>query len=172
MHEYRRLRFGVVPVSLTDAQIISAERFLISYVRSCSQITVLTEVEPTLEVFQLAKLYIGSSFKHWLIANYSNGSGVRSSFCKAVATWSKGELSDKAVIAEIKRDLNRLSFITENYGQLPAPVIYDINVDYNMQEQIGLNNIADKTFFDLLALIGPELTAYLCLSLNGVRPLN
>lgn len=172
MHEFRRLRFGTVPSTFTDAQVISAERFLVSYVRSCSQVSILTEIEPTLEVFQLARLYIGSSFKNWLVANYANGSGVRASFCKAIAAWAKGTLSDKAVIAEIKRDLNRLSFINENYGQLPAPIVYEENVNTNEQEQIGLTSVTDKTFFDLLALIGPELTAYLCLSLNGVRPLN
>lgn len=174
MTAFRRLRFGVGPFDFTEAQVINAERFLISYVRSCQQISVLIEVGPTLEVFQLAKAYIGQNFKQWLEANYNNGSGVRAGLCRAIAAWHHQKLSDKGLIGEVKRDISRLAFINDIYGQLPQPEVFSADpASCETQPQITtFDGITDKTFFELLALLGPELVAHLCLSLNGVKALN
>lgn len=171
---FRRLRFGTVPFEFTDAQVMKAERFLVGYVRSCQQVAILTDVSATLEVFQLAKAYIGQDFKQWLTVNYNNGSGVRAPLCRAIAAWHHRTLSDRGLLSEVKRDLNRLSFIEGQFGQLAQMEVFNHTpaAPDVVEEVPRFTTITDKTFFEILALLGPELTAHFCLSMNGVKALN
>lgn len=167
MIEYKRLKFGLAPVDFIQPHINDAEKIFISYLKTCGGTDVQYDINATMEIFKLANKYIGPNFRDWLIVNYSNGSGPRASLCKAILSWVNGDVSTKAVTTEIQRDLSRIDFLNSYQEQLEIPYIY--RSAGQLEGNITFDKIIDRNFYDLLALIGPELTAHFCLSLNGVR---
>lgn len=167
MAEFKRLKFGLVPIGFIQPHINDAEKTFISYLKSCGGTDIQYDVNVTTEIFKLAHKYVGSNFKNWLIANFSNGSGARASLCKAILNWSNGEVSSKAVTSEINRDFSRIDFLNSYQEQLEVPYIY--KKDGQLNTNVSFDKITDRNFYEFLALIGPELTAHFCLSLNGVR---
>lgn len=167
MAEFKRLKFGLVPVGFIQPHINDAETIFISYLKTCGGADIQYDVNATLEIFKLASKYIGPRFKDWLIVNFSNGSGARAALCKAILNWVNGDVSSKAVTSEINRDFSRIDFLDSYQDQLEIPYVY--KTDGQLDANISFDKITDRNFYDFLALIGPELTAHFCLSLNGVR---
>lgn len=169
MHdEYRRLKFGLVPVVWRQPQVDASEQILMSFLRTFRSFDMGNKVTPTLEVFGIAKQYVGNDFRNWLIANYNNGIGVRASLAKIILSWVNGKVSSPYVIQEVKRDLNRLDFLTPADPQLSQPVIYDGRPGTNAGV-LDFSPVKDRHFFEFITVLGPELTAHLLLSFNGIR---
>lgn len=165
--EYRRLKFGLISANVRIPQVDSYEQILISYVKTSNEYLLQTEVEPTIDIFRIAREYVGPSFKNWLLANFENGIGARASLVRAILTWIKDDSSIKLVIGEINRDLNRLCNLKNINDQLVLPIVY--STDFKQTKGLNFDLVTDKHFFDLLAGIGPELTAILLLSLDGIN---
>lgn len=169
MKTFKRVSFGFVPTGFTNNAMSNAEQILLSYVRSTqSDFNVLTDVESAIEVVEIAKRYFGDNFRDWLIANYSNGSGSRATFCNSVVNWVNKKVSGKAVITEIKRDLNRLNYLDEYQSQSQSNLIVNNNSDC-LYHNTRFDTIEKRHFYSLVALLGPELLAHLCLSISGIR---
>lgn len=168
MKTFKRLQFGSVPVNFTTPQIDTTEQILISYLRGTSHVAVLLDTEATLEIFKLSRQYVGSNFRNWLIANYSNGSGTRAALCRAILNWVTGKVSSKAVTSEVRRDLNRIDFLKTTQDQVQVPFLYNGDEEAPNQN-VSFDAIEDRHYFEFLGLLGPELTAHFLLSLDGIR---
>lgn len=166
-NEYRRLKFGSVPVEWRQPQVESAEQILISYLRSSGSFELAGDATPAIEIFAIAKQYIGKSFSHWLIANFNGGVGVRASLVRRIVAWVDGKVSYKAITSEVRRDMNRLDFLRAENPQLAIPIVAE--PDLSGDSSLDFSRIKDRHFFEMLAVLGPELTANFLLSLNGIR---
>lgn len=166
-NEYRRLKFGNVPVEWRAPQVEASEQILISYLRTAASFDLMADSTSAIEVYALAKNYIGKSFKDWLIANFNGGVGVRSSLVRRIVTWIEGKVSYKAITSEVRRDMNRLDFLRPENPQLATPIMYD---DVPSGDSIlDFSKVKDRHFFEMIAVLGPELTAHFLLGLNGIR---
>lgn len=166
-NEFRYLRFGLVDSSFNDKELEVTERILRSYLRTAASMNMDNHVESAMEVFTLAKQYIGKDFSAWCSANYRNGGGARASLIKIIKLWIAGEVSGKLVISEIKKDVNRIEFLENDEEVLDPAIIYNDREFSNVS--LKFNDVTDAHFFGLLALLGPELTAIFLLSLNGIN---
>lgn len=168
-NEYRRLLYGVVPLTLSNEQLEQSEQILISYLRTARDFSLMTDVNSSIEIFKIAKSYVGTSFKDWLIANFNNGVGTRASLVRRIIAWIEGKVSFKAVTSEVRRDLNRIDFLDKDDPQLVTPFIWHNNPNDKSQSNLDFSKVEDKHFFEMLSIMGPELTANFLLSLNGYR---
>ena len=169
-NEYRRLKFGVVPLEWRQPQVDAAEQILLSYLRSSKDFSLQNDVNSSLEIFTFARNYVGKNFKDWLIANFNNGTGTRASLVRRIVAWIDGKVSYKAITSEIRRDFNRIDFLIGPDPQLKTPFVFHNNP--NMDDKgpgLDFSNVDDRHLFEILAVIGPEMTAHFLLSLNGIR---
>ena len=169
-NEYRRLKFGVVPAEWRQPQVDSAEQVLLSYLRTARDFSLQSDINASIEIFTLARHYIGKSFKDWLVANFNNGTGTRASLVRRIVAWVNGDVSYHALTGEVRRDLNRIDFLRGPDSQLKIPFVFD-NAPVNKQggPSISFDKVKDRHFFEIIAVLGPELTAHFLLSLNGIR---
>ena len=168
-NEFRRLKFGMVPVEWRQPQIDASEQTLISYLRASKDFSLLGDISSSLEVFTLAKQYIGSNFRDWLIANFNHGSGARASLVRRIVAWVKGGIPVRGLVSEIHRDIKRISFLQGVDPQLQIPIVFQNNPnDQTATSDLDFSIIEDRHFFELIAALGPELTAKFLLTLNGI----
>lgn len=165
-NEFRRLKFGVVPSEFRGPQVDSCEQVLISYIRTAHDYSLQTDINATVEIFSYARKYIGKSFQEWLIANYNNGTGSRAGLVRRIVSWIEGKVTKQAITGEVKRDLNRIAYLDEG-AQLATAFIFDNSPSPNCNVNFAI--VKDRHFFEILAILGPELTAQFLLSLNGIR---
>lgn len=174
---FKQLKFGLAPVTITPEKLAAREQVLISYIKTCCSNSAQYDVEACVEVFNIAKEFIGQDFKLWIIANYKNGAGARAPLCKAITHWVSGKAHGRTVVETLRRDLDRLNFLKNNEEQVQTPITHHLKTkhmgDYageeHVRSNIDFNVIKDRHFFEFLALLGPELTAHFCLSLDGIR---
>lgn len=165
--KFRQLKFGYTPIDFRQQQTDAAEQILISYIRSAAKFDMLTNVPATLEVFGLAKQYIGPSFREWMIFNFGGGAGMRAAFVRRIHAWIVGTTSARTVTNAVRLDLNRLQFLSDE-GQLKLPTVFPA-IDPTAPTTLNFNLVEDRHFFEMIAVLGPELTARFLLSLNGIR---
>lgn len=166
--EYRRLKFGCCPVDWRQPQVEASEQILLSYLKTSKGFGLTRDVPTTLEIFGIAKQFVGKNFQSWLIANFNNGTGARAPLVRAIVVWSKGNISSRYLIGEVRRDLGRIDFIPPVELQLAQPIIYN-DAPVNGEEKVDFSKVSDRHFFEMISVLGPELTAHLFLSLNGIR---
>lgn len=166
--EYRRLKFGCCPADWRQPQVEASEQILLSYLKTSKGFGLTRDVPTTLEIFGIAKQFVGKNFQSWLIANFNNGTGARAPLVRAIVVWSKSKISSRYLIGEVRRDLGRIDFIPPVELQLSQPIVYN-DLPVNGEESVDFSGIADRHFFEMIAVLGPELTAHLLLSLNGIR---
>lgn len=168
--EFRRLRFGLVPVDLTDAKIDGSEIILKSFLRNAGMGNLVVSPETHIEVFSIAKQYIGSSFRNWLFANYYNGTGARAEMVRKIVGYINGENSGMAIQNQSKIDSAKLGYARPN-SQINTPVLYserDFIHQNWVHDSVDFSKVKQEHMYDIFALLGPEGIARLCLSLNGV----
>lgn len=166
--EYRRLKFGCCPADWRQPQVEASEQILLSYLKTSKGFGLTRDVPATLEIFTIAKQFVGKNFQSWLIANYNNGSGARAPLVRAIVTWAKGKISSRYLIGEVRRDFGRIDFVPPVELQLAQPIVYN-DTEIGHDESLDFSGVSDRHFFELIAVLGPELTAHLLLSLNGIR---
>lgn len=168
--EFRHARFGLVPASFTDQRMEGNEQILKSFLKGVNGFNLINNAESHIEVFTIAKEYIGDDFRSWLYVNYRSGSGARKDLVRAIVGYVNGNLSIRNVTTQMKIDLGKIAYIKPG-KQIQTPIIYD---EYDARrdgftvEDISFNTIQNRNIMDLFAAIGPELTAKFCLSIDGV----
>lgn len=166
-NEFRRLKFGLVPADMREPHIESAEQILISYLRTCGAGNLMSDSVSAIEVYSIAKRYIGKNFKNWVLANFNSGVGVRASLARKLVLWADNKTYMKGITGEVRRDLNRLDFLKTSNPQLQTQIIYDDTPGGS--STIDVSNVTDRLFYEFITGMGPELTAHFLLSLNGIR---
>lgn len=82
-----------------------------------------------------------------------------------------GRLAGRTVIAQLKIDFNRIQNLSKNGEVITTSIIYDEyeeSRNHFRVEDVDFSVIEDRHFYDIMALIGPELAAKFCLSLDGI----
>lgn len=167
MHnEFRYLKYGLVPIDLDDKTLDRNEQILISYLRTAASFQLLLDTESSLEVFEIAKSYIGKNFANWLTANYRGGHGARALLCKTLLLWEKSKVSDRAILDSVVRDLNHIDFLKKTETGLNNVIGYDTTFP---SSTLDFSKVKDELFFNFIAFLGPEMTAKFLLSLNGIK---
>lgn len=168
--EFRRLRFGMVPVELVDARIDSNEIILKSFLRNAGMGNLVVSPESHIEVFSIAQQYIGTSFRNWLFANYYTGTGARAELVRKIVGYIKGENSGMAIQNQNKIDGAKLGYARPG-TQVGSPILYT-EKDFRhlnwVVDQVDFSVVKQEHMFEIFALLGPEGMAQICLSLNGV----
>ena len=165
-NEYRYLTFGIVPVDFNNQQLEVTETIFKSFLRTNASFNLLSNTESHLEIFKLAKQYIGNDFRKWCIVNYRDSSGSRSGLIKSIVNWIRGSVSTRGLISAINVDLNRIDFLDTTEKKPDTSIIFN---DRNKNKAMNFDDVQDIHFFKLLSVIGPELTAKLFLSFNGIN---
>ena len=169
--EFKYLKFGLVPVSMDAAGKESAEQVFKSFLGALDNFQLTTDSQAHAEVFAVAKRYIGSHFRNWLIVNFRNGGGARKELARKIVGFIDGRLAGRMVISQIKIDLNRIQNMSHNGEAMPQSIVYD---EYDCArnkwcvDEVDFSVVDDRHMYDFFALIGPELTAKFCLSMDGV----
>lgn len=168
--EFRYTRFGMVPSELTDAKMDMNEQIFKSYLASATKFDLMSDADIHTEVFSIATQYIGNSFRNWLYVNFRNGNGPRKELVRKIVGYIKGEISGQSVISQLKIDISRINYLKPG-TPLSTPILFD---EYNPEkddftvQDVNFKNIREDHLFEFFALIGPELTAKFCLSIDGV----
>lgn len=171
MNNFRYLKFGIVPENFTQSDVQTAEQILISYVRLYQRGTVDTNVPLMLEVFNIAKRYIGPDFQSWVRVNYRSGIGSRRELSKYIKLWLERKTPGLFVIERVKIDLARSAVSVNNTEQLRQPILVD-DLNANPTEEIDFSGITNEDMYHFFSLLGPDLLAKFCLNLNGIDYVN
>lgn len=169
--EFKHLKFGLAPVTMDASSLDSSSTILKSFLSAFDGFNLISDTESHKEVFGVARRYIGSDFRNWLIVNFRSGSGARRELARKIAGWIEGKFNGQIVIEQVKMDLNRISYLREGQSQIKEAIIYDGYDDCRNKwivDSVSFANVTDKNFFDLCGLLGPELMAKFCLSLDGI----
>lgn len=169
--EFKYLKFGLVPADLSSQTLSANNQVLKSFLSTFDGQTLLNETESHKEVFTVARSFIGEDFRNWLIVNFRHGCGARKELARKIVGYCAGRYSGSIVIEQIKIDLNRISFLKDNEAQIKDMIIYDesdmVGIKWRV-EDVDFSEVENRHFFDFCALIGPELMAKFCLSLDGI----
>lgn len=169
--EFKHLKFGLVPSTLTGPALENSETIVNAFLAQFQSYELLDDTSAHIEVFVQARKYVGESFRNWLIVNYRHGAGARRELCRVIAGWINGQLSERTVVNQLKMDINALKGISVNGNPIKTSIIYneteDARADWRV-ENIDFSIIDDRHFYDWMALIGPELAAKFCLSMDGI----
>lgn len=169
--EFKYLKFGLVPATFDNGILESNERVIKSFLKSWYSGLLHTDTAAHAEIFGITKRYIGESFRNWLIVNFRNGGGARRELARKITGYITGRLSGSIVITQLKIDLNRIQGMSVNGDSIPQPIIYDSaqsRADRYVVEDVDFSQIEERHFYDLMALLGPELAAKFCLSIDGI----
>lgn len=169
--EFKYLKFGLVPANFDNGILENNERIINSFLASWGQFQLLSDAGAHAEIFGITRRYIGASFRNWLIVNYRNGGGARKELARKIVGYIAGRLPGSVVINQVKIDLNRISNISRAGEVIHTSIIYDEHQENRNNykvEDIDFSIIEDRHFYDWMALIGPELAAKFCLSLDGI----
>ncbi|QDB70268.1 hypothetical protein CF8_0100 [Aeromonas phage CF8] len=168
--DFRHARFGLVPIELTDARMEGNEQILKSFLKTFNTFSLLSNADSHAEVFSIAKEYIGDDFRNWCYVNFRMGSGARKELVRKMVGYINGTISFKSINGQLRQDFNKLN-IARPGTQIQVPIIYDEydpRRDQFKVEGVDFSNIEDRHLYDILAAMGPELTAKFLLSLDGV----
>lgn len=168
--EFKHLKFGLVPSSLDLGAVEANEQIFKSFLKSLGTFNLIDDSESHIEVFAVAKTYIGDNFRNWLIVNFRNGGGARKELVRKIAGYIDGRLPGRSVIGQIKIDLNRISHMSSG-DAIKTAIIYDEYQESRNQyrvEDISFAHVENRHMYDFFALVGPELIAKFCLSLEGI----
>jgi len=169
--EFKYLKFGLVPAAFDNGILENNERIIKAFINSWNSGLLQTDISAHAEVFGITKRYIGESFRNWLIVNFRDGGGARRELARKIAGYLNGRMSGSTVITQLKIDLNRIQNMSNNGDPIPQPIIYDVQQGAATRfvvEDVDFSNIEDRHFYDVMALIGPELAAKFCLSMDGI----
>uniref|UniRef100_A0AAU8L0G2 Uncharacterized protein n=1 Tax=Pantoea phage Survivor TaxID=3232176 RepID=A0AAU8L0G2_9CAUD len=169
--EFKYLKFGLVPLSLDHMGKTTAEQVFKSFLSSYDDFQLIDDSQAHAEVFAMAKRYIGSDFRNWLIVNFRNGGGARKELARKIVGFINGRIAGRMVISQIKIDFNRIQNLSIKGEPIGTSIIYDqYDTARNkwLVEDVDFSAIEDRHVFDFFALIGPELAAKFCLSMDGV----
>lgn len=169
--EFKYLKFGLVPVSLDHVGKTNAEQVFKSFLASFDNFQLISDAQAHTEIFAMAKRYIGSDFRNWLIVNFRNGGGARKELARKIVGFINGRIAGRMVIAQIKLDFNRIQNLSIKGEPINTPIIYDAYDDVRNKwcvEDVDFSTVEDRHMYDFFALIGPQLAAKLCLSLDGI----
>lgn len=167
--EFKHLKFGLVPVSLTAGAVEANEQIFKSFLDPLGTFQLLDDSDSHTEVFVVAKTYFGDSFRNWLLVNFRNGGGSRKELVRKFVGYVEGRIPGRAVVGQVKIDLNRISHMAKG-ETIKTAIIYD---EYNEArnaycvEDVTFANIEQRHMYDFFALLGPELVCKLCLSMDG-----
>lgn len=169
--EFKYLKFGLAPITLDVVGKGNAEQVFKSFLASYDNFQLIEDSQAHAEVFAMAKRYIGSNFRNWLIVNFRNGGGARKELARKIVGFINGRIAGRMVISQIKIDFNRIQNLSVKGDPIVSSIIYD---EYDtarnkwLVEDVDFSNVEDRHMYDFFALIGPELTAKFCLSMDGI----
>lgn len=169
--EFKYLKFGLVPVAFDAGTLENSERIIKAFLNSFNAFQLLDDASSHKEIFAVTRRYVGPNFRNWLIVNFRNGGGARKELVRKIVGYIDGRLSGRHVISQLKIDFNRIQNLSHNNETIGTPIIYDSYQESRNQfkvEDVDFSLIEDRHFYDIMALIGPELAAKLCLSLDGI----
>ncbi|KAB3419233.1 hypothetical protein F9Z84_06925 [Escherichia coli] len=169
--EFKYLKFGLVPTTFDAATLESSERIIKSFLGSFNAFNLLDDAASHKEIFTITRRYIGPNFRNWLIVNFRNGGGARKELVRKMVGYIMGRLAGRTVIAQLKIDFNRIQNLSKNGEVITTSIIYDEyeeSRNHFRVEDVDFSVIEDRHFYDIMALIGPELAAKFCLSLDGI----
>lgn len=169
--EFKHLKFGLVPASFGTDSLENSETIVKSFLSQFASYKLLDDSSAHMEIFVTARKYIGADFRNWLIVNFRNGVGARRELARKVAGWINGHLSERTVLNQLGIDINSLKGVSLRGEPISVSVIYDeydCSRDHWKVENVDFSGIEDRHFYDFMALIGPELAAKFCLSMDGV----
>lgn len=169
--EFKHLKFGLVPASFNGSTLENTETIVKSFLAQFQGYELMDDAGAHTEIFVQARKYVGESFRNWLIVNFRQGGGSRRELCRKIAGWIGGQLSEQTVLNQLKIDINALKTTSINMTPIKTSVIYD---DYQIAQEgwkvdnVDFSIIEERHFYDFMALIGPELAAKFCLSMDGI----
>lgn len=169
--KFRHANFGLIPEDMSDSRVGACEVILKAFIRNANQAQLLSNPESHKEIFSIAREYIGDDFRSWLYVNYWDGSGARKELVRKIIAWLEGKVSSRAVTSQLAVDGTRMEYITQSGRPIQTPIIYD---EYDRKRNnfeisdVHFDNIKDRHFHDLIAMLGPQQVAVFLLSLNGV----
>lgn len=169
--EFKYLKFGLVPANFDTGILENNERIINSFLGAWNEFQLMNDSGSHAEIFGITRRYIGESFRNWLIVNFRNGGGARKELARKIVGYIAGRLPGSVVISQIKIDFNRISNISHNGEVIHTSIIYDEHQEYRNRyqiENVDFSIIEERHFYDWMALIGPELAAKFCLSMDGI----
>lgn len=169
--EFKHLKFGLVPTSLDMGAVENSETVAKSFLDSYNGFGLMMDSNSHIEVFQVARRYIGQDFRNWLIVNFRHGAGARKELVRKIVGYVAGRVSGRSVIGQLNIDFNRIQHMSSNGEPIKTSIIYDEYDESRNRyrvEDVDFGIIEDRNFYDFLALIGPELTAKFIMSMDGI----
>lgn len=169
--EFKYLKFGLAPVALDIVGKGNAEQVFKSFLAALDNFQLIDSSASHTEVFATAKRYIGVNFRNWLIVNFRDGSGARKELVRKIVGFISGRSAGRMVISQIKIDFNRIQNLSINGDPIRTSIVYD---EYDAArdkwcvDDVDFSIIEDRHMYDFFALIGPELCAKFCLSMDGI----
>ena len=169
--EFKYLKFGLVPIDFDSNTLENSERIINSFLSSFNSYNLMDDASAHLEIFSITRRYIGANFKNWLLVNFRDGGGARKELARKIVGYINGKFGGNVVINQLKIDFNRIQGISKNGEVIRTSIIYN---EYNESrnqfkvEDVDFSVVEDRHFYDFLALIGPELAAKFCLSMDGI----
>lgn len=169
--EFKYLRFGLVPSDFTNSDLENGELVIRSFLKTFNDYQLMTDVAAHSEIFLITRRFVGANFRNWLMVNFRHGGGARKELVRKIAGYINGTLPGSVVINQLKIDINGLRGATSRGEPIRTPIIYNQfneGRDHFKVENVDFSKIEDRNLYDFLALIGPELAAKFCLSLDGI----
>lgn len=169
--EFKHLKFGLVPSSFDTATLENSETIIKAFLAQFAGYKLMDDASAHAEIFITTRRYIGADFRNWLIVNFRNGGGARKELCRKIVGWIDGRLSERTVLNQLGIDINSLKGVSLRNEPIKTSVIYneyDSARDQFKVENVDFSIIEDRHFYDFMALIGPELAAKFCLSMDGI----
>lgn len=169
--EFKHLKFGLVPAGFDSATLESSETVINSFLSSFNSYKLMDDSSAHSEVFVVTRRYIGANFRNWLIVNFRNGGGARKELARKIVGYINGTLPGSVVINQLKIDISCLKDVAPRGEPIRTAIIYDefsLIRDQFKVENVDFSKVEDRHLYDFLALIGPELAAKFCLSLDGI----
>lgn len=169
--EFKYLKFGLVPANFDNGILENNERIINSFLNSWGAFQLMSESSAHVEIFGITRRYIGSNFRNWLIVNFRNGGGARKELARKIVGYITGSLPGSVVLSQLRIDFSRISGDSHHGETIKTSIIYDDhqeNRNNYLVEGVDFSKIEDRHFYDFMALIGPELAAKFCLSLDGI----
>lgn len=169
--EFKHLKFGLVPSDFDTATLENTEVVIKSFLSSFNSYKLMEDSSAHSEIFVATRRYIGKNFRNWLIVNFRQGGGARKELARKIAGWINGKLAGRVVISQLKTDFIALKTDSPRGEPIKTAVIfseYDSAQDGFKVDDVDFSFIEDRHFYDFVGLIGPELAAKFCLSMDGI----
>ena len=169
--EFKYLKFGLVPIDFDAGTLESSERIINSFLSSWNSYVLLENAQAQAEIFAITRRYIGKNFRNWLIVNYREGVGARKELVRKIVGYIAGRLSARTITSQIKIDMNHIQNTSKGGEVIKTSILFDDVEQANnrwLVDEIDFSIVEDRHLYDFLAVIGPELAAKFCLSMDGI----